>query len=65
MGVERQDNHFFDSKREDPSQGSVADQAYPFELFDEDQLIIDEYSYIELGESQTIKKNENTLHNKS
>jgi hypothetical protein len=40
---------FFDNKLEDPSQGNVADHAYPFELLNEDQLIIDEYICSELG----------------
>lgn len=41
--------NFFDSKLSDPSQGTVADHAYPYAINEDDILIIDEYICSELG----------------
>jgi len=41
--------NFYDSKLSDPSQGNVADHAYPYEINKNGILIIDEYICSELG----------------
>lgn len=48
--------NFFDSKLSDPSQGTVADHAYPFEINNKGILIVDEYVCSELGGKTHYKK---------